>query len=183
MATTIAIFVSVRRLPSPTFLQSQLYTMRKRRPSPAAPAGLEPMSGVGSATPVAAEPAPAGADAMSALMATLDADAVGRLRELDPTGASGLLLRVLRAFDGSLQRLLQQLQDARGTVDFASIRHVAHTLKSSSASIGALHLSKLCADIESRVREGQTDGLDPLLDGMVSESTRLIAVLKPVLDA
>jgi len=120
---------------------------------------------------------------MALLLATLDAESVGRLRELDPTGASGLLLRVLRAFDGSLQRLLQQLQDARGAGDFASMRHVAHTLKSSSASVGALHLSKLCADIESRVRQGQTEGLEPLLDGMVSESTRLLAVLKPVLDA
>ena len=46
--------------------------------------------------------------------------------------------RVLRAFETSVARLLPQLEAARTSGDRAGIRHVAHTLKSSSASIGKI---------------------------------------------
>ena len=161
---------------SKPFRKSQLHTMLRRRLSPALPADGSDAKGASSAAPAAP------ADRMAALIQVLDAQALDRLRELDPNGANGLLARVLKAFEGSLQRLLQQLQDARGTADHAAMRHVAHTLKSSSASVGALELSRLCADIERRIRQDETEDLETLLDGMVAESGRLLAALKPVLD-
>ncbi len=160
---------------SKPFRQSQLHTMLKRRLAPAAPDSGLPPTGGGPAP----EPAP---EPFGALDGVLDAQALERLRELDPTGANGLVGRVLKAFEGSLQRLLQQLQDARGVADLAGMRHVAHTLKSSAASVGALELSRLCADIERRIRQEETEGLDGLLDGMVAESGRVLAALKPALE-
>jgi PAS domain S-box-containing protein len=159
---------------SKPFRQSQLHTMLRRRLSPSAP---EP-------GPEARGPAAPGADpeGLDAVKQVLDEQALQRLRELDPTGANGLLARVLKAFEGSLQRLLQQLQDARGSADHAAMRHVAHTLKSSAASVGAMELSKLCAEIERRIRQEEIDGLETLLDGMVTESHRVLAVLKPALE-
>ena len=54
----------------------------------------------------------------SLLSATLlDADALERLRELDPTGKSRLLERVLRAFQSSASRLAQQFGEARKSGD------------------------------------------------------------------
>ena len=79
----------------------------------------------------------------------LDVDALDRLRELDPSGKSRLLERVLRAFESSASRLAQQFGEARNSDDMQGIRHVVHTLKSSSASIGALELARLCAEIEA----------------------------------
>jgi signal transduction histidine kinase/DNA-binding response OmpR family regulator/HPt (histidine-containing phosphotransfer) domain-containing protein len=162
---------------SKPFRQSQLHAMLRRRLTPAAPDAGDDAKGA-----AASAPAPAAADPMPGLTQVLDAQALERLRELDPTGANGLLARVLKAFEGSLQRLLQQLQDARGVDDLPAVRHVAHTLKSSAASVGALELSKLCADIERSIRQEDTEGLDGLLDGMVAESARLLAALKPALD-
>jgi HPt (histidine-containing phosphotransfer) domain-containing protein len=164
---------------SKPFRQSQLHTMLRRRLPPAAPAPGPDAKGssAGGSVPAAA-PAP-----FSELTQVLDAQALERLRELDPTGSNGLLARVLKAFDSSLQRLLQQLQDARHVCDHAAMRHVAHTLKSSAASVGALELSKLCADIERRIRQDDTEGLDGLLDGMVAESGRVLAAIKPSLEA
>ena len=43
--------------------------------------------------------------------------------------------------------------------DYESILRPAHSLKSSSASIGAMHLSKLCSDLETHLR-GSLPGLD-----------------------
>ena len=103
---------------------------------------------------------------------TLDAAALARLTELDPTGQTHLLERVLQAFRASVARLRPQLDDARRGGDTATIRLVTHTLKSSSASIGALRLSQLCAQIETSIRVGTEvdlgaplDALDGALDG------------------
>ena len=64
----------------------------------------------------------------------------------------------------------------------AAIRHVAHTLKSSSASIGAVKLSQLCADIETMSREGRIDGLPEAMSAFDSEVNAVLDALKPLLD-
>ena len=40
----------------------------------------------------------------------------------------------------------------------------AHTLKSSSASIGAMRLAAICRALEAAGREGRTDGMVDLTD-------------------
>jgi HPt (histidine-containing phosphotransfer) domain-containing protein len=109
----------------------------------------------------------------------LDREALGRLRELDPSGQGGLVDRVLATYAQSLAKLMAQLGAARAAADLQGLRHVAHTLKSSSASVGALQLSALCADIERMVRENQTDGLEARLDAMADEGGRVLAALSP----
>jgi hypothetical protein len=71
----------------------------------------------------------------------LDETALARLRELDPDGRHGVLQRVLTAFETSLTRSLGQLQDPQASADAKTVAALAHTLKSSSASVGALALS------------------------------------------
>lgn len=125
-------------------------------------------------------PSAAAADALAALEAMLDAQALARLRELDPGDRNGLLLRVLCTFDGSLQRLLAQTLRAREADDREALRQVAHTLKSSSASMGALTLSGLCARIEAEARQSPQPALAPLLDAMVAECEALLGALAPL---
>ena len=127
-----------------------------------------------------AAPASAHAD-LSQGGGVLDAEALGRLRELDPTGQNQLLGRVLRTFLTSLDRLVPQLTDARRSDDFNGIRHVAHTLKSSSASIGALALSQLCAATEKAARQEEGDVLPSLLNDMDAELERVREALKRML--
>lgn len=96
----------------------------------------------------------------------LDAAALARLTELDPTGENRLLERVLQAFQTSVARLRPQADAAREKGDRAGLRLVAHTLKSSSASIGALQLSQLCAQIETTIRLESGDDLEAQLDAL-----------------
>jgi HPt (histidine-containing phosphotransfer) domain-containing protein len=99
----------------------------------------------------------------------LDEGALARLRELDPQGANGLLPRVIRAYFDSLAKLLPELEAARGPVpDFDKLRQVAHTLKSSSASLGALELSQRCAQVELLARERRGEGLDGEIEAMLA---------------
>lgn len=111
----------------------------------------------------------------------LDADALDRLRELDPTGKSRLMERVLRAFHSSASRLAEQFGEARRSGDMQGVRHVVHTLKSSSASIGALALARLCAEIESSIRAEAFAALPDRLDAMDRELAAVLQVVTTML--
>jgi len=128
---------------------------------------------------------PAGTDATDggrAAPTVLDAEALAKLRALDPDGRSGILLRVLGTFEGSLKRLMLQFEAARAGMDLPVLRHVAHTLRSSSASIGALALSRCCLELETRIRDGQTEGLESAAEALSAESARAAAAVRAMLD-
>jgi len=114
-------------------------------------------------------------------VAVLDADALARLRELDQSGKSRLLERVLRAFESSAARLGEQFADARARDDMQGIRHVVHTLKSSSASIGALALARICAEIETSIRADAVADLPGRLDAMDRELKAVLQAVTPML--
>lgn len=103
-------------------------------------------------------------------VAVLDAQALAGLTTLDPTGENKLVQRVLATYQGSLGRLMQQMDEAVQRGDHAAVRLAAHTLKSSSASIGALDLSRLCAAAEQAIREGQLDAVSAIVDGLRAEA-------------
>lgn len=111
----------------------------------------------------------------------LDEACLQRLHELDPQGTNRVVERVLRAFESSLQRLLPQSAQALERGDHEAVRHVVHTLKSSSASVGALALSRCCGEIEHRLRAQQADGLDRMLADLDAECGRVLAAVRALL--
>jgi len=115
--------------------------------------------------------------------AVLDAQALANLAQLDPTGANKLLPRVLVTYRSSLARLLGQLAAARLSFDPVTLKLVTHTLKSSSASVGALTLAAMCAAAEQALREGRLDGLNPLLDELEAEAARIDAAVQQLLSS
>lgn len=105
--------------------------------------------------------------------AELDGDALQRLRELDPTGANRLLARIFEAFATSTARLIPQMHAALEAGDRDGVRHVVHTLKSSSASVGALRLATICGEIEALVRSDLGDA--PQSDASQPEASHIDA--------
>lgn len=131
-----------------------------------------------------AESADSGAaagDPTSPPVPLLDPAALARLTELDPSGQGRLVERVLQAFQTSAARLRPQAEAARATGDQAALRLVAHTLKSSSASIGAMHLSQLCAQIETTIRTASGDNLESQLDAWGTELDDVLAAIAQLL--
>ena len=114
--------------------------------------------------------------------AVLDPQALQRLAELDPKGESRLLDRVLNAFKVAAARLMPQLEAARRSGDIATIRLVAHTLKSSSGSIGATRLSRDSAHVEALVRDGATDALAAGIDAMDSAMAEALQAIEQLLE-
>jgi PAS domain S-box-containing protein len=115
-------------------------------------------------------------------VSVLDPEALRRLRDLDPKGNNQLLDRVARAFETSIGRMLPQLEEAVKLHDQASIVHVAHTLKSSSASIGALKLSQMCAEIEAMIRRQSGEDLTSRIQEVPVEAERVLAALRRLLE-
>jgi len=115
--------------------------------------------------------------------AVLDAAALARLSELDPTGNGTLVQRVLATYATSLERTRNELLRARQPIQPETLRHLSHTLKSSSASVGALALSALCAQVEQHVRVPQPGDIDALLDAMLAEMQRVAGAVQAMLHA
>jgi len=107
----------------------------------------------------------------------LDAACMAELRALDPDGTAQLVKRVLVTYQASLTRLVEQLRSAHADGAWDQVSRVAHTLKSSSASIGALALSALCADIERLLRAGDRGAALPLLERFHAEAQRVDAAV------
>jgi len=117
----------------------------------------------------------------SAPAPVLDEASLQRLHELDPQGENRVVERVLRAFEASLTRLLPQSEQALRQGDHETLRHVVHTLKSSSASVGALELSRGCGEIENSLRGLHTNGLEQRLALLQAEGQRVLAAVRGLL--
>jgi hypothetical protein len=111
----------------------------------------------------------------------LDAAALARLAELDPQGSAGLVRRVLATYASALERSRQELLLVRQPVQHEPLRHLAHTLKSSSASVGALALSALCAQVEHMARSRQSGDVATLLDALQAEMQRVAGAVQTML--
>jgi PAS domain S-box-containing protein len=89
--------------------------------------------------------------------ASIDPNALQTLRSLQHLGKPDLLERVIRIYLEDSLRLLEELRDARNKGDAALMKRQAHSLKSSSANVGAMRLSQLCRELE-RLEPDQAAG-------------------------
>jgi len=113
--------------------------------------------------------------------AVINAQALDNIRALRPGQGGVLLKRVLQAFLADTPRHLAALRQAlTPSGDYAraggggqgsaeSVRRTAHSLKSSSANVGADVLAALCKELEHQASAGLPDGALPLLSGIERE--------------
>jgi two-component system sensor histidine kinase/response regulator len=72
---------------------------------------------------------------------------------------------------------LEAMAAALAAADPAAIVRPSHTLKSSSASIGAMRLSSICRTIEETGRSGRLDGLDAAVASAAATWTATLEAL------
>lgn len=89
----------------------------------------------------------------------IDRSALDRLRELQPKGAPDVVASIINIYLVNSPTLLSEAQQALEAGDSATLRRASHTLKSSSATVGALMLSETCQTLEA-VAKANTLGDD-----------------------
>jgi CheY-like chemotaxis protein len=85
----------------------------------------------------------------------IDCTILEQLRALSPSGDSRVLNTVLSRYLESTPPLFAALKRAAETLDAVGLQRAAHSLKSSSANVGALYVAKLLTEVESCALGGQ----------------------------
>lgn len=92
----------------------------------------------------------------------IDQNALDSIRALRQEGAPDPLRKILSTYLDTTPALLTTLQDSASAGDCDSVMQIAHSVKSSSASVGALTLSETCRRLELQATEGNAEGLEAL---------------------
>jgi HPt (histidine-containing phosphotransfer) domain-containing protein len=88
----------------------------------------------------------------------LDLGVIDALRALDEGAGPGLFEELVDLFVNDAVAHVRALESALATGDARLLERSAHTLKSSSASLGAMQLSELCRALEQVGRNNVLDG-------------------------
>lgn len=107
----------------------------------------------------------------------IDLEVVESLKALDEDGGCGLFLELIDLFVDDAATQLRTLQTALANGDIKSLERAAHTLKSSSANIGASRLSGVCHELEKLGRAGTLEGVETLVARTDAEYAQVCEVL------
>jgi len=87
----------------------------------------------------------------------LDRAVLEQLGRVRTNGKPELLTRVIKLYVAESPALVEKLKDAARAGDGSRLAGFAHSLKSSSANVGATVLSRYCADVESYARRAEIE--------------------------
>lgn len=99
----------------------------------------------------------------------LNQAALNELRELDPDGSTGLLAQIIGTYLVDAAALIAQMRDALTAGDGASLTRHAHSLKSTSMSLGAMRVGELARDIEMAGKNNRLTDCPALLAALSAE--------------
>lgn len=115
---------------------------------------------------------PGQADAPEPLPDAIDPTALEELRQLEGADGAGVLAELLALFRAETAPLLVTLRDAAAHSDPDAMRRAAHSLKGSSANLGARRLAELSARLEALGRQGEVERAGSAIDQVEAEFER-----------
>ncbi|HVE88567.1 MAG TPA: response regulator, partial [Burkholderiaceae bacterium] len=123
-------------------------------------------------------PVPAGAGQE---VPVIDMSIIERIREMEQRGAARLLERLIETYTSTAAKLMADAELALSHRDAVMVRHAVHTLRSSSANVGATVLSQRFAAIELDAREGKTQQAEHEWPAVRIEYARAVQALQALL--
>jgi len=108
----------------------------------------------------------------------LDKDVLNALRDLQLPDKPDILKRVITAYISSSDLLIIELKAAGKVCDHEAIQQAAHSLKSSSASVGAVKLSEMCKKLEADCRNYTLENEEILIVAIEAEYSKVNDALK-----
>ncbi len=105
-----------------------------------------------------------------------------QIRGMDSSGERKLLHRILNAFVKSADQYMLQLEKVIEDEDSAAVYRIAHSLKSSSANIGAESLSVLFKQLEAYGKSGEMMSIRALWNDLHHQYQRALAEIEKVVE-
>ncbi|MEJ0087179.1 MAG: response regulator [Pseudomonadota bacterium] len=109
---------------------------------------------------------------------TLDHSAIEAVRQLDPDGADRLLSRLIALYRDDSSQLLADIENGMKVGDADAVARAAHTLKSSSANLGATNVAAIARKIETSARQGDIAGLPATMTQLRAQRTVALSELE-----
>jgi two-component system, sensor histidine kinase and response regulator len=109
---------------------------------------------------------------------TLDHSAIEAVRQLDPDGNDRLLARLIALYRDDSSQLLADIDNAMKVGDAEAVARAAHTLKSSSANLGATNVAAIARLIENSARSGDITELPSTLTKLRAQRTVALSELE-----
>jgi HPt (histidine-containing phosphotransfer) domain-containing protein len=110
--------------------------------------------------------------------AVLDPGPLEAIRAIERSGRTGMLRKVVSIYLETTPGRLRELQESLARGDGDALRRAAHSLKSSSANLGATKLTDLSRELEGLGRNGTVIGAAPVLEQVELEYLRVAAALE-----
>lgn len=108
----------------------------------------------------------------------LDQNALNSLRELDPDGSTGVYSNIIQTYLADAAALMEQIKAAVAANDAASLARHAHTLKSTSMSLGATRVSAIAREMEGAAKSGATATCPLFLTALTAEHSAAVKALE-----
>lgn len=108
----------------------------------------------------------------------IDMQVIQSLRELGGDDDPGLILELFDMFLADAPQRMREISEGLAKNDLVLLERASHTLKSSSANLGAVGLSSLCKQIEEIARTRSVSGIDVLFAQSRAALTQVEAALK-----
>ncbi len=105
-----------------------------------------------------------------------------QIRSLDASGGDELINKIMCSYLESADNYIQKLEDAIMNEDTDSISRLAHTLKSSSANIGAETLSDIFKQFEVYGREGELANAKAMQENLLQHYQQVLAEIRKILN-
>ena len=106
----------------------------------------------------------------------VDVSALDKIASLQSGSSNTLINKVISLYLKTLNESLAIFHDVEP--NYEMIRKSAHTLKSSSANVGAVHLAKLANHLEQAIISDATSSVSLLIDEIEIESKRVISYFR-----
>lgn len=116
-----------------------------------------------------------GADTSVGPSGVLDPTIIDGLREL--TGQGDGLAELIRTFTTQADIRIKEIRRAAAGADAETVVTLCHSLKGSSATLGAQRLARLCGELEGAASSGDLDGAPDLVTRMADELGRAAVAL------
>ena len=107
----------------------------------------------------------------------VDLSALHKIRALQREGAPSLVHNVVKLYVSNSAKLVETMKQALSAADAPQLQRAAHTLKSSSAILGASRLAEYCKRLETSARNAALDGADELLSQIDREHRTVCSIL------